>query len=1169
MKVKRLKIKRLPGISQPFEIKMVGAGIYIIFGPNGIGKSSICRAVKALYWENYGPSQRISVKGDFELDGEHWLGRREGTSLRWRQEGEVSAAPNLPPFHNQQCFFLQLLDLIDPSLDSTTDIATEIKRQMWGGFDLDQTASKLFSDVTQYSCRKERTNFNRASMNVEEAKIQQLHLQHRLDKLESLETKLKSAQTSARRLISVERALGLADRQEKQAELMRKIKALPNSLARLIGSEVEQVQKFQSSVDKLTERIRSLRKNLDATRIQIQNSQLSAPLDAAEFATWRNKTDDLSQIEEKLNAAKTERSARQKELSAALSSIGESKPDEIELDLTDHEQLFNFLRLRGKHDNKVSSIKERLRLLERVDEQQDHEIDFDQYSEAVRLLRSWLREPNPDTLTDKNRTRRYWLVSAFILAVLGLLLAILVDPTFSLLAAVGIGIYLPVAFLGRIKPSSNSRETYESAFKNMNVPEPDSWETPSVELRLHSLENETANHQAALQRARDRDVERQTLKNKLNGMCQEETDLEKKRQALNNRLGLDVTLLDAELVDAARALNQYRKARQNFNLSVGEVGHLEIQYSDLLKELANILTQYGELPPTDAATARAHLNQLEFQIKKIVGALNKEQQLTDQVEQYLSERNKELSSIKNIYQKLAVEESDLQALQTLVNLLPDYQKLKNDAVLLEGKIELDRSELNKVGESELATLDISSLELLKKELLQAADEETELRNEITEIKVQVDEAKHSQNVQNLITQREQVRTKLHDLREKALFAKAGQFLIDDVRTRYEQTQMPRVYDRARNHFSLFTKHSYELHLSKEVNQHRLFATDLRRGSSLGRELSELSDGTRSQLLLAARIAFAEEVENGKILPLFLDEALDQSDPVRFEAIIRSLGRIAKEQNRQIFYLTCDNLDVDRIKIALKKEGCKIAKAMDLGWVRQSAASIGGSVQIDVDPRPKVPKPNGMSAAEYGKILGVPVFRPLLGSAEQHFFYLLSDDLALLHDFLDNGIDSAGQWKTVSGTLLADKLGSRSISESDIESRLDLLRVFCQLWKEGRGLPVDRDVIEMSGIVSERYLNDVVAIADELAGDSEKLINELKAKTDQRLRGFWQSKCEELEQYLYDNGYLDERPVLDESELRLRALTSPAANQLPKGDASELLHRWWNWAVNAAESESQK
>ena len=137
---------------------------------------------------------------------------------------------------------------------------------------------------------------------------------------------------------------------------------------------------------------------------------------------------------------------------------------------------------------------------------------------------------------------------------------------------------------------------------------------------------------------------------------------------------------------------------------------------------------------------------------------------------------------------------------------------------------------------------------------------------------------------------------------------------------------------------------------------RLYTLDLRSGED--RELDQLSDGTRAQLLLAARIAFAEEVERGTTLPLFLDEALDQSDTARFEAIARSLGRIANDQGRQIFYLTSDPLDRERIRQALDSENCVMAAEIDLGSIRGRGARVTEPTALQVPPRPLVPAPDG-------------------------------------------------------------------------------------------------------------------------------------------------------------------------------------------------------------------
>ena len=58
MRLTRLRIDRLPGIDEPYEITAEGPGVHVVFGPNAVGKSSICRAVAALYWEDVRSGER-------------------------------------------------------------------------------------------------------------------------------------------------------------------------------------------------------------------------------------------------------------------------------------------------------------------------------------------------------------------------------------------------------------------------------------------------------------------------------------------------------------------------------------------------------------------------------------------------------------------------------------------------------------------------------------------------------------------------------------------------------------------------------------------------------------------------------------------------------------------------------------------------------------------------------------------------------------------------------------------------------------------------------------------------------------------------------------------------------------------------------------------------------
>ena len=1178
MKLKRLVVNRLPGIGQPFEIEAAGAGLHVVFGPNGIGKSSICRALEGLYWEDRHPSRLTSVSAEFDWDGESWWGQRNGKRATWQRGGEGNVSPSLPPSHNHRCFFLRLRDLIDPSRDGTADIAAEIRRQMSGGFDLDRIASDLFSGVSSHVARRQRRDLAGASDDVQKAVVRQADLQRRSDELAGLRSELAEAEAASRRLGFVERAIGLADRREELARIMEQLGALPAVLANLTGKEVEAVERGQHRADTLTDRLRSLEEDLSETREILGQTALHGPIEHADLAAWRGRADELSRIELELDAARTERAATRRALASTLSALGGG--DDTALTVSEHGELFTFLRSSQEHAVRTASIRDRLRQLERYDPPEDHERELDAFRGAAQTLRSWLRVPEPESAADRVRGRWPWLLFAvaMMLAGAGLILlaglpeAMIETPDIEntpgpkaslahvalagLLGGLGFGASLALLLMGNQRRPNAARGAARAEFERLGLDPPAEWDLPSVESRLGSIERVTADIMAALEKAHDRGVERQRLENDLEGLSEPAAALETRRQDIKARIGLDELPPDAELVDLARSLDQLRLARRDDEAAAGKLEALEERYAALLSNLAGILAEHGEPEPEDAATATARLHRLADRSSRLEQALSDERTLTAQIEENAADRDTTLNSIGQIYAEAGLSGGDLNGLLSLLDSLPRYRELMSEKMSLEGQIGLDRAELAKAGEGQMAASNAPSLKRLQDDLSSMEAKSGELRNEIADIMARMDEARSGNGMEALIAVREDARVKLGELRDDALYAKAGRFFIDAVQEEYETARMPRVFERARDHFFGFTHHNYRLELGRDGEAPRLFARESRGGEV--REIDELSDGTRVQLLLAARIAFAEEVEQGQVLPLFLDEALDQSDPRRFEAIVRSLGRVARDQDRQIFYLTSDPLDSDRIQGALDKEGCSLAASIDLGLIRTKAVSVSGPHALRVDPGPAVPVSGGLSPEEYGAVLGVPAFRPELRFAEQHFFYLLWDDLDLLHEFLMNGIERAGQWAMVSDTPLAKRLGSRSVSAADITARVDLLEIFCELWMQGRSRSVDRDALDQSGALTDRYRDDVVAIARELDGDPNRLVAALDDNDDPRLRGFRKSNVERLQSYLAETGYLDDRPVLAEDDLRLRAQITPAAARLPVGVANDCLRRWWAW-----------
>ena len=1178
MRLTRLRIDRLPGIDEPYEITAEGPGVHVVFGPNAVGKSSLCRAVEALYWEEVRPGERTELTGEFEIDGVPWEAERYGPRVRWRSEGEDRMPPRLPPSRHRNAFILRLRDLLNPSAKGTRAIALEIRRQMWGGFDLVAVADDLFPVVTRSAGRREQRQLSTATRAVDEAEQGQAGLARRAERRQAQMAELKRCSASEARDALVERAAKLVERMGELSGLVRRVEDMPAVLGRLTGDELAQAEELHEQVDGWDRRDRELARKLDDLGARIRDSGLAAPVDSADIAAWREKADELGRLELELRTARKELRGREVEVEAALRKLGGTDPDCAVFTLDDDARLFGFLREAEDNRGREAAVRARLALLEGIDEKARAELGTsrpEDLSSAVDTLRRWIRAPEPgDDRAGAGSLRRWLLIAGSLflgLAVLAAFLAPFLTPSWAgllLLAGAGAGL-LAAHFLTRPDaPDTTARADAEEAFLRLGLEPPESWDVPAVEARLRTLETDVADAEARARMTAYRAADRQHLISDLDTVTGKAAALDERREELFAPLGLAGMPHDAELVDTAHALDQLRVARNAQARATGQMEELEETFSKRLAELAGILGEHGEPEPGDAARAKAYVGRLNDRNTELATAIAGKSQAAAERARVASDSEKARKSLQGIYAHASFEEGDLEegdlpGLRELIGQLDAFRELRKRVDDLESRNEEDRDALDEAGESELADLDDSGLRRLRDQIAADAERAEELRNEIAELDAEVKQTTGAGSLQELIARRDDARAELVERRDAAILAEAGRFLIDAVEAEFEKTQMPRVFERARNHFSAFTRHGYELRVGRERDAPRLFAVDL--GRNARRELAELSDGTRAQLLLAARVAFAEEVERGLALPLFLDEALDQSDPARFDAIAASLGQIAADQGRQVFYLTSDPLDGERIRRALDTAGFAVASEIDLGALRGRAAAVDGPSELRVRPGPRVPEPVGVTPAEYGSALGVPPFRPGHGSARQHFFYLLADDLELLRELLKSGVERAGQWTTVAGSPLASGLAARFPKAGRIDVRVQLLEVFCEVWNCGRGRPVDRSALAASGAVSSRYIDGVAEIARELDGDAAALLETIRGKSDARVRGFYRAKAEALEKHLRDGGYIDDRPVPGEGEVRLRVLASAPAAELPREVATELVDSWLEWAAKPAAS----
>jgi len=1134
VKLHRLAIQRLPGIDEPFALEDLGDGIHVIVGPNGIGKSSLCRAARALLWSDCGPDGYMEASALFDREGERWRAEREGSRHRWQRDGVDAEPPPLPAAHLDGCFFLVLRDLLDASSDAGSDLAGAIRRQMSGGFDLERAAARLFGSVGPRHGRKERGELDQAERNVRTDEARQAEIARSQEQLAGLEAAAAEAEAAQHRLAHFERALEVHDSRAELAQVEAALEALPEALERLTGGELEQLEQRETELEEKRRQRREAEFELEAALEAAAETRLEQPLDPVALATWRERADELAGLEARLDRAQEEWEACWQALALAGRSVGDRGAAAPEIDLAGDSDLFRLLREATRAENERDAISRRIALLEgRAFSDEDRQ-RLDLHRRAVEKLRHWLSAP--DGGTGRGRTVRGRLSLAVVAAVLvgvGVGLGLAIYPASAALIAAVLSL-LGVLWLLRPDPSGRyAREAARHEFPAGLEP-PSSWATDVVVERLRELESELAELEARSLRAYARGVERADLENQQKAAQERQPALEQQRRDLASRLGLDEIPENAEIVDMARALDQLRQARVA-EASAGErVRDIGERHGARLSELSAGIVARGEAEPTDAASARAGVGRLKDRDDLLRSARTQERNAGRSLQQLDGELTQVTERISEIYRRAGLEPGDRAGLARLLEDLEHHRRLRGKRDGLVNSIRPAQEKLTSAGEVELIQGDRGKLEVESRHLKERVDGLNRLRNQIAEIGAEVKRAREGHDLEDALVKQGVALGQLEERRREALQAGAGRLLLDAVGREHETNQMPRVLERARELFATFTHHAYELRVAPD-DAGSFVAVEARSGA--GRRPQELSDGTRAQLLLAARLAFAEEAEQGVRLPLFLDEALDQSDPVRFRAIVRSLGRMVEDQGRQIFYLSNDPTDARRIQEALDEEGCAAARVIDLAAVRNRASSVPGPEALRVEPLPQVPAPSGHTPESYGAALMVPPLDPRRDPAGQHLFHLLWDDLPLLHRLLENRIERVGQWLTLSrnGASLARATAAADGIGSQLDARAELLEAFCRAWREGRGSPVDRATVEESDVISERYLEDVVDIARELEGDGERLIEALRDRGDPRLQGFRTRVIAAFEAFLTDEGHLDPRPPLDESEC---------------------VHRWW-------------
>jgi len=631
-----------------------------------------------------------------------------------------------------------------------------------------------------------------------------------------------------------------------------------------------------------------------------------------------------------------------------------------------------------------------------------------------------------------------------------------------------------------------------------------------------------------------------------------------KRSTLRADLGQDPDREDAGILHQIDLVLRCRQADQALAEATGCAQHQRQQLTALLEEAQTLLaTMNIPCEPWVIAIKEglARARQRQSQFEAMTAAQASDSQHLEELTRDLVEAREELRAfVERLH--LASTEPLAPHVDRRVSALPRYHELMIDLQNSEHELAQIQARLEQMKPApnlaQIAALTDSELARELADTTVLAAQKEELLNAITTIEIHINSARDGTALQTATAESAEREADYHHALANEHANALGRLVLDAVAHRHETDAQPPLLRATNEHLDKFVTGRYRLTVAADrAKVERFVAVD---SNGQRRELAELSDGTRAQVLLAARLAFITEAEQGIMAPLFLDEALTASDPDRFQAIAVALSQLVAETGRQVFYLTSNPADAAAWQKALVGQGLPAPAVIDLGDLRgqQTSATLSHLTLPVVRP---IPAPKDLSIAEYGVQLKVPLLRPWDDAKAVHVYYLCGGSTTTLQRLLICGTETLGQWLRVGQKLASTGMVDQTEAAA-LDARSRCWDHFLEVWRVGRSRPVTPDTLAASQALSRTMLPPAMELLEQVSGQADVFLQRLE---DGAIKHFQSAKRAQLAAFMENKGHLDRRPVMTPNELVAAvvvALGEPQAEgQLEPDKIRQMVLRW--------------
>lgn len=1135
MRLIRLSVQRVPGIDEKFSIGPLESDPVLILGPNGSGKSTTRRALRALLFGEKEYTNGVELDAVFEDSKGELHASLSSGKVAWKRAGKPCEAPDLPIATRASCFAVGVRDLLDDSGQSEEDLARAVRRQLTGGYDMEALLKGPYA-VGQFEAKRHGDALVGARDKVNQLEIEQQQLTEKEDRLSDLRARRDAAVAAGREVSRLELALKLVGSRNAENSSRSGLEAFEAGLEATAERDLEQSDEFSRELAESSELLeRCTAKLAQAEQREARALGAGVELDPGELERREAELAGLRDLERDLEqalAAEGQMAARE---GAAREELRGEREAEAEPEAgPEFERLAplepNELRELDAYFDEAEELEGRRSMLSQQREHLRSRVIpamRGNPAEGTEVLREWLRAPVPDDLEFPQ-----WVPILGVLVVLvGAALATVVHPLFAIVAGIGATAALLQPIVSRTRHRFMSeRVKIANKFRHSDQDQPTKWQEPAVIKRLKELEELVHASEVSDEYALEADV----VDRELRRTEQRLTEHAEFAEELRDRLGVNLEGGRITRRELVHRISEMRAARADLERTRAERQRLENRTNSVAGGLASFLEGAGcviDRHPGDPESTP--LRTAWKQLAEAEGARREARRLREEAEteqpglsarvERIEQRRREFFAARHL------ELGDQAGLERLSLQRTSY--LGQREQLAESERERRRLETELGEDAVLAELERVELEERLERARARAGSAGELEQEIGRISNALETEMESDRLgaaaATLLESEEKLATKRRSLMTRA----AGQYLLEDVALEYESQSRPDVLKRAADLFADFTSDRYHLEVQGESDNLRVEfkAKETDSGRRLG--LRELSDGTRMQLLLAVRIAFAEEAERGEKIPLVLDEAFSLSDSHRFRAMVGAVYDLVS-RGRQVLYMSA-NLHEDQIWQQLAEEqGDQPPNLIDMAVVRKLANAARTPKGLIVPKAPRIPTSKDKSPEDYAHELGVALPRPHLPAESLHLYHLLHDNLPLLEKLLRSRIETLGQWRASSDRGNGPSLCGDAERSRLLDARCGVAKQAVDAWHVGRGKPIGRPELDRADGVTEARIDEVEELALREGGDPERLVAALRNK---QIKGYRVASIDKLEAWLEAQGLLDTRPTMDLESLHRETL----------------------------------